>query len=216
MKKIALIGASGFIGSAIMKEAIGRGIQVVAIVRNPGKIAIRHPKLKIEEVDVMDTDLLVRKLTGIEAVISAYSPGWQNPAIAEDTLKGYPSILCAVRKSGVSRFLVVGGAGSLLVSPGIQLMDSGAIPAAFLPVVKSLAAFYTDYLLPEKEVDWVYFCPAGDIVPGERTGKFRLGLDELIIGTDGKSRISVEDYAVAMLDEFERPAHHRQRMTIGY
>ncbi len=216
MKRIALIGASGFIGSAILKEAIGRGIHVTAIVRNPGKIAFRHPKLSIEEVDVIDTETLSRKLTGINAVVSAYNPGWKNPNIAEDTLKGYPSILCAVRKSGVNRFLVVGGAGSLQVSPGVQLMDSGAIPASFLPVVKSLASFYTDYLLREKEVDWVYFCPAADIAPGERTAAFRLGLDDLIVGADGKSRISVEDYAVAMIDEFEHPAHHRQRMTIGY
>ncbi len=216
MKRIALIGASGFIGSALLKEAIGRGIHVTAIVRNPGKIAIRHPKLTIEVVDVMDTDLLSRKLTGINAVISAYNPGWTSPNIAEDTLKGYPSILCAVKKSGINRFLVVGGAGSLLLPSGVQLMDSGAIPTAYLPIVKSLASFYTDFLKPEKEVDWVYFCPAGDISPGVRTAKFRLGLDDLIVGTDGKSRISVEDYAVAMLDEFEHPAHHRQRMTIGY
>ncbi len=216
MKKIAIIGASGFIGSAILKEAIGRGYHVKAIVRNPDKIAFRHPKLVIESVDVMDTALLSGKLSDVEAVVSAYNPGWKNPNIVEDTLKGYPSILCAVKKSGINRFLVVGGAGSLYVSPGIQLMDSGAISESFIPIVKSLASFYYDYLLNEKEVDWVYFCPAGDIAPGERTGKFRLGKNDLIVDESGKSRISVEDYAVAMLNELDHPAHHKERMTIGY
>lgn len=216
MKKIVLIGASGFVGSALLKEALGRGHQVKAIVRDAGKIIIRHPKLTIAEVDVMDTEALTRALGGQEVVVSAYNPGWKNPDIAEDTLKGYGSILCAVRKSGVNRLLIVGGAGSLFVAPQMRLMDSGGIPPEILPGVKSLAKIYLEYLPEEKEIDWVFFSPAGEIAPGERTGKFRLGKDDLIVDEKGKSRISVEDYAVAMLDEVEQPQHHRERFTIGY
>jgi len=216
MKKIVLIGASGFVGSALLKEALGRGHQVKAIVRHAGKIPFRHPKLTIVEVDIMDTDALTNMLGGNDVVISAYNPGWKNPDIAEDTLKGYGSIICATRKSGVHRLLIVGGAGSLFVAPHMRLMDSGGIPADFLPAVKSLAKVYLEYLPVEKEIDWVFFSPAGDIFPGERTGKFRLGKDNMIVDEKGKSRISVEDYAVAMLDEVEQPQHHRERFTIGY
>lgn len=216
MKKIVLIGASGFVGSALLKEALGRGHTVKAIVRHAGRLPLQHPKLTVSEVDVMDTEALTRQLGGYDAVLSAYNPGWKNPDIAEDTLKGYGSIICAVRKAGVNRLQIVGGAGSLLVAPDIRLMDSGAIPADILPAVKNLAKVYQDYLSGEKYIDWVFFSPAADIFPGERTGVFRLGKDNLVVDEEGKSRISVEDYAVAMLDELERPQHHYERFTIGY
>lgn len=216
MKKIVLIGATGFVGSALLKEALGRGYTVKAIVRHAGKLQVQHPNLKVAELDVMDTDALIRELDKSDIVVSAYNPGWKNPNIAEDTLRGYSSIFCAVRTAGVSRFLMVGGAGSLFVKPNVMLMDSGAIPADFLPAVKNLAKVYQDFLMPENSFDWVFFSPAGDIFPGERTGKFRLGKDDLIVDKDGKSRISVEDYAVAMLDEIEMPRHHHERFTIGY
>ena len=147
---------------------------------------------------------------------SAYNPGWNNPDIYEQTLSVYPRIVEAVKLAGIKRLLVVGGAGSLYVGPDTRLLDSGRIPERLLPGVKALAEVYETVLKPETELDWVFFSPAAELVPGKRTGKFRIGKDELIRDASGKSSISVEDYAVAMIDELEKPVHHRERFTIGY
>ncbi len=151
-----------------------------------------------------------------DAVISAYNPGWNNPDIYEQTLSVYPRIVEAVKLAGIKRLLVVGGAGSLYVGPGMRLLDSGRIPERLLPGVKALAEVYETVLKPENELDWVFLSPAAELVPGKRTGKFRIGKDELIRDASGKSSISVEDYAAAMIDELEKPVHHRERFTIGY
>jgi hypothetical protein len=153
---------------------------------------------------------------GADAVISAYNPGWKNPDIAVETTRVYRAILEGVRKSGVKRFLVVGGAGSLFISHGIRLMDAGVMPEFILPAVRALADFYLKDLIDEKTIDWVFFSPAGNLEPGLRTGKFRLGKDDLIVNETGESKISVQDYAGAMIDELEKPVHHRERFTIGY
>ena len=216
MKKIVIIGATGYVGSAILKEALGRGHQVKAIVRDPSKLTLIHPHLKVVGGSVTDTDFLSRELAKSDAVISAFNPGWSNPNIYEETLEGYGSILCAVRNSGVHRFLMVGGAGSLLVAPGRQLMDEPDVPKKLLPGIRGMAKVYTDLLLPEKTVDWVFLSPAANMAPGERTGKFRLGKDELIVDESGDSNISVEDFAVAMIDELEQEKHHQERFTLGY
>jgi putative NADH-flavin reductase len=216
MKKIVLIGASGFIGSALLKEALARGHKVKAIVRNPEKISMKNPNLMVEKGDVSSSQLVSRLCKGADVIISAYNPGWQNPEISSETLRVYTAILDGVRRSGVKRFLVVGGAGSLFISPGLRLMDAGTMPDSYLPAVRALASFYLDILTVEEEVDWVFFSPAGNITPGKRTGKFRLGKDEMIVDSEGKSNISLEDYAVAMLNEVENPVHHRERFTIGY
>lgn len=216
MKKIVIIGATGYVGSAILKEALGRGHQVKAIVRDPSKLTLIHPHLKVVGGSVTDTDFLSRELAKSDAVISAFNPGWSNPNIYEETLEGYGSILCAVRNSGVHRFLMVGGAGSLLVAPGCQLMDEPDVPKKLLPGIRGMAKVYTDLLLPEKSVDWVFLSPAANMAPGERTGKFRLGKDELIVDESGDSNISVEDFAVAMIDELEQEKHHQERFTLGY
>lgn len=216
MKKIVIIGATGYVGSAILKEALGRGHQVKAIVRDPSKLTLIHPHLKVVGGSVTDTDFLSRELAKSDAVISAFNPGWSNPNINEETLEGYGSILCAVRNSGVHRFLMVGGAGSLLVAPGRQLMDEPDVPKKLLPGIRGMAKVYTDLLLPEKSVDWVFLSPAANMAPGERTGKFRLGKDELIVDDSGDSNISVEDFAVAMIDELEQEKHHQERFTLGY
>ncbi len=216
MKHIVIIGASGFIGSVLLKEALSRGHQVKAIVRNPEKIAFQHNALQVVKGDVTDENRTAGFVCGADIVISAYNPGWMNPNIHDDTLKGYSAIINGVKKAGVKRLLIVGGAGSLLVAPGIKLMDTGAIPENFLPAVKALAKVYTDLLQAEKEIDWVFFSPAGTIAPGERTETYRLGKDNLIVNEKGESHISVEDYAVAMINEAEAPQHHMERFTIGY
>ena len=216
MKKVALIGASGFVGTAILKELLSRGHEVTAIVRNPEKVSAKSEKLNVVKTDVSDTDALASALKGNDAVISAYNPGWTNPNIYEETLKNYPLILKAVKQAGFKRLLIVGGAGTLFCAPGLRVVDSGAIPAEIMGGVKSLGEFYLNTLMNEKELDWVFFSPAGSLEPGERTGKFRLGKDDLIVDENGKSHISVEDYAVAMVDELEKENHHQERFTIGY
>jgi len=216
MKQIVLFGASGFVGSAILKEALDRGHKVTAVVRHPEKITALHKNLVVKQGDVSLSETVTGVCKGADAVISAYNPGWKNPDIAVETTRVYRAILEGVRKSEVKRLLVVGGAGSLFISPGKRLMDAGIIPESFLPAVKALADFYLNDLTEEKIIDWVFFSPAGIIEPGLRTGKFRLGKDDMVINEKGESKISVEDYAVAMIDELEKPAHHRERFTIGY
>lgn len=216
MKNVVIIGASGFVGTAIVEEALTRGYQVKGIVRNPEKVTISNPNLKLIKADIMDAESLTELLKGEESVISAYNPGWTNPEIYDDTLKGYTSILKAAKNAGVKRLLIVGGAGSLYVAPNVRVMDTSTFPQEILPGVKGLAKVLTDFLLPEKDIDWVFFSPAGNIFPGERTAKFRLGKDDLIVDNDGNSNISVQDYAVAMIDELENAKHHQERFTIGY
>ena len=216
MKKVVLIGASGFVGSAILNEALNREIQVTAVVRHPEKIKIQNENLIIKKADVSSLDEVAEVCKGADAVISAFNPGWDNPDIYEETIKVYLTIMDGVKKSGVSRFLMVGGAGSLFIAPGIRLVDSGEVPEKLLPGVKALSDFYFHFLKKEKEIDWVFFSPAADMVPGVRTGRYRLGKDDMVVDVAGNSHISVQDYAAAMIDEFEKPAHHQERFTIGY
>lgn len=219
MKNVVLIGASGYVGKAILNELLERGHHVTAVVRHVGKLDVTRPGLEVKEADVENSSVLIAICKGKDAVISAYNPGWSNPHIYEDTLRVYPLIVKAVKDAGVKRLLIVGGVGSLFVKPGLRLMDSGVLPAEILPGVKSLASFYLDTLTKEKELDWVFFSPAGNLgnlASGKRTGKFRLGKDDLIVDDKGDSFISVEDYAMAMVDELEQEKHHRERFTIGY
>lgn len=216
MKHVTLIGASGFVGTAILNELLTRGHEVTAVVRNPEKISVTSPNLTVVKADVADTASLTEACKGKDAVISAYNPGWTNPNIYEETLRNYPLILQAVKQAGVKRLLCVGGAGTLFCAPGLRVVDSGVIPDAIMGGVKSLGEFYLNTLMNEKAIDWVFFSPAGTLEPGQRTGKFRLGKDDLIVDESGNSHISVEDYAVAMVDELESPKHHYERFTIGY
>lgn len=216
MKNVVLIGASGFVGNAILNELLSRGHKVTAVVRNPEKINVSNSNLEIVKADIADTNAMVGICKGKEAIISAYNPGWTNPDIYEETLRNYPLILEAAKRSGAKRLLCVGGAGTLFCAPGLRVVDSGAIPDAIMGGVKSLGEFYLNTLMNEKDIDWIFFSPAGTLEPGKRTGKFRLGKDDLIIDENGISHISVEDYAVAMVDELENPKHHCERFIIGY
>ncbi len=212
--KVAIIGASGNIGSFIRDEALRRGHQVTAIVRHPEKIAVKDPRLTVVKGDVLagKVDELVR---GHDAVISAYNGGWGNPDIYDDQVKGARAIIEGVKKARIERLLVVGGAGTLEVSPGVQLMDTVNFP----PEVKGgvLATRDTLYMLrKEKRIDWAFLSPPANIAPGERTGRYRQGEDRLLKDAKGESKISTQDYAVAMLDELDSPRHHRERFTVAY
>lgn len=216
VKKVVLIGASGFVGSAILNEALNCDFEVTAVVRHPEKIKIENENLKVVKADVSSLDEVAEVCRGADAVISAFNPGWNNPNIYDETIKVYLTIIGGVKKAGVDRFLMVGGAGSLFIAPGLRLMDSGEVPENLLPGVKALGEFYLGFLKKEKEIDWVFFSPAADMRSGVRTGRYRLGKDDMIVDIVGNSHISVEDYAAAMIDELENPKHHRERFTIGY
>jgi len=216
MKNIVLIGASGFVGSAILQEALNRGINVTAVVRNLESIKITHNQLTVVKADIASVEEVAKISEGKDAVISAYNPGWTNPDIYDLTLQVYPNIVEGVKRAGVERLLIVGGAGTLFVAPGVRVVDSGVIPQEIMGGVKSLGEFYLNTLTQEHELDWVFFSPAGTLEPGVRTGVYRLGKDDLIINEQGESKISVEDYAKAMIDELETPKHHKERFTIGY
>lgn len=209
MKNVVLIGASGFVGTAILNELLNRGHKVTAIVRDPAKVTASNPNLKVIQADVTDTDVLIEASKGKDAVISAYNPGWKNPNIYEETLKNYPLIVDSVKKAGVERLLIVGGAGTLFYAPGKMVMDADDVPAKLLPGIKSLGEFYLNTLRKENDIDWIFLSPAANMTPGERTGKFRIGKDDLVVDVNGDSNISVEDYAVAMVDELEQKKHTR-------
>ena len=198
------------------KQRTNRGHKVTAIVRDLAKVTASNPNLKVVQADVTDTDVLIEASKGKDAVISAYNPGWKNPNIYEETLKNYPLIVDSVKKAGVERLLIVGGAGTLFYAPGKMVMDADDVPAKLLPGIKSLGEFYLNTLRKENDIDWIFLSPAANMTPGERTGKFRIGKDDLVVDVNGDSNISVEDYAVAMVDELEQKHHHKERFTIGY
>ncbi|CAH1662721.1 NAD(P)-dependent oxidoreductase [Hyphomicrobiales bacterium] len=202
--KVALIGASGFIGSRVLAELSRRGHDVTAIVRNPQNVAAL-PGVTAAKGDVFDRDGLARLLAGHDAAISAVHFTASDPQI----------LLAAAKQSGVARYLVVGGAGSLEVAPGVRLFDTPEFPAAYLGEARKGAVFL-DLLKGEQALDWSFLSPSALIQPGERTGKFRLGTDRLLVDQTGSSAISAEDYAVALVDELEKPAHSRRRFTVGY
>jgi putative NADH-flavin reductase len=206
---VSLLGASGMIGSRILQELVSRGHKVTAVVRNPQKVPV-NPAIKAVKGDLLNTSELAGLIEGTDAVISAYSPGADPGKIVDATR----SLIAAVKQAGVKRVIMVGGAGSLLIAPNLRLVDSPDFPEGW----KSIALAHADALniLRGADLDWTSFSPAAFIQPGERTGKFRLGSDNLVTDAKGVSRISAEDYAVALVDELEKPQHVRQRFTVGY
>lgn len=215
--KIALIGATGFVGSAILTEALTRGHQVTAIVRHPEKLQAQK-NLTIVNGDVMDGDGLSKVLKGNDVVVSAYNAGWTNPDLYNEFLKGAQSIQEAVKKAGVKRLIVIGGAGSLFIAPGVQLVDTPQFPAEWKPGALA-ARDYLNVLKKEDRLDWTFVTPAIEMNPGaphERKGTYRTGLDNPVFDANHKSTISVEDLAVAIVDEVESPKHIRVRFTVGY
>ena len=201
--KIALIGATGNAGSRILNELLMRGHTVTAIVRNPNKVP-QNPKVVALAGDAFDQAGLAKLIKGHDAVISSVH------FTASDPRK----LIEAVRSSGVKRYLVVGGAGSLEVAPGVKLIDTPEFPAAY-KAEAAAGGVFLDLLRQEKQIDWTFLSPSAMFVPGERTGKFRLDTDQLLANDQGSS-VSFEDFAIALVDELENPQHSRQRFTVGY
>jgi putative NADH-flavin reductase len=201
--KVALIGASGQAGSQILAELSRRGHAVTAIGRHPEKIAAL-PGVTAKAGDVNDKAGLARLLAGHDGVVSSVR-----------FVDMYPDALIAtVRESGVKRYLVVGGAGSLEVAPGVKLIDTPQFPQAY-KAEASAGGLFLDKLRATGDLDWSFLSPSAMFVPGERTGVFRLGKDQLLANDKG-SAISFEDFAIAAVDELEAPKHVRQRFTVGY
>jgi len=211
--KIVIIGATGFVGKAILKEASERGHSVTAIARDVSKVD-NLSGVKAVSADVFNTESLAKVLKGHEAVISAFNPGWKNPEIYRDFLKGAGAIQSAAKAADVKRLLVIGGAGSLFID-GKQLVDSPAFPAEW-KAGATAARDYLKELQSESELDWTFLSPAIELIPGERTAKFRLGMENPVFDQEGKSKISVQDLAVAVIDEIEKPQHIQKRFTLGY
>lgn len=216
--KVVLIGTTGFVGKAILIELLDRDHFVTAIARHPEKLGIHHPSLTTKAGNMLDEQQVIALVKGHDAVISAYNPGWSNPKIREEYLEGAQTIQAGVKKAGVKRLLVIGGAGSLEIKPGVQLIDTPDFPAQF----KAGASGARDYLAilkKEKELDWTYFSPAilmNAGTSGVRKGVYRAGLDQPVFDLQGKSVLSVEDLAMAIVDELEQPKHIRQRFTAAY
>ncbi len=211
--KIALIGATGYIGSVLLAEAVARGHEVKALVSHPEKVPAGE-RVHAVKVDVQDAASLELQLTEMDVVISAFS-GHAQQDVYGYYVRGIETVIAAAKAARVPRLLVVGGAGSLEVAPGVQLVDTPAFPAQWKATAEG-ARQALKLLQAEPGLDWTMLSPAAHIEPGERTGKFQLGTDQLLVDAAGDSRISLQDYAVAMLDEAERAAHSRARFTVAY
>lgn len=211
--KIALIGASGFIGSALLDEALARGHQVTALVTRPERLPTRDG-LVVKQSDALDTTALAEQLSGADVVLSAFS-GHAQEDVYDYYVKGFDSILAATQSADVPRLLVVGGAATLEVAPGQLLLNSAGFPDEYRATAEG-AKTALERLRTQQTQQWTMLSPAAEIFPGERTGQFRLSGDLLLSDAEGNSRISVQDYAVAMLDELETPNHTNQRFSVAY
>ncbi|HLO52187.1 MAG TPA: NAD(P)-dependent oxidoreductase [Kamptonema sp.] len=215
--KLALFGANGMAGTQISKEALMRGHDLTAIVRDPARYSISGDSLTVVVGNVLDPASVAEIVKGHDAVISAAGPGnaiANNPDLAPSILQAAHGLIEGLTRAGVRRLVVVGGAGSLFVAPGVQLVDTPSFPEQYRPA--SLAHREALGIYKKADLDWTFISPAGMFMPGERTGKFRLGTDQLITDENGESRISAEDFAIALLDEVEKPQYIRRQMTVAY
>ena len=215
--KIALIGATGFVGTALVAELLQRGHQVTALARNPAKLDAR-PNLTAKALDAYDPDAVAAAVKGHDAVVSAFNPGWDDPALYDQFMKGSQAIVGGVEQSGVKRLLVVGGAGSLFVAPGVQLVDTpeflSHVPPNIVPGAKAARDALTA-MRGNTSLEWTFLSPPAMLAPGDRTGKYRVGGEELLMAGAAPAGIPVTDLAVALVDELETPRHVRARFTVA-
>lgn len=214
--KIAIIGATGFVGSTILNELVSRNHEVTAIARNPKND--EKANIKWEKADINNVEELSKIIAGNDVVISAFNPGWTNPNLYTDFIEGSKAIQKAVKKSGVKRFITIGGGGSLFVTPNLQAVDTPDFPKEY-HAGASAARDYLNIIKDEKDLDWAFFSPAFEMHQGittGRTGKYRLGLDNPVFDENQRSILSVEDLAIVIADETENPKHHQVRFTAAY
>lgn len=214
--KVAVIGATGFVGQNLVNELAERGHEVLAIARNTEKV-IQKDNVVAKSVDVTNEQALAEAVNGYDVVVSAFNAGWTNPNIYNDFIKGAEAIQAGVKTSNVNRLIVIGGAGSLFID-GQQLVDGENFPAEIKPGATA-ARDYLNTLKEEKELNWTFFSPAIEMHPGitiGRTGKYRLGLENPVFDEAGKCVLSVQDLAIVIADEVESNKHPRQRFTAAY
>lgn len=215
--KVALIGATGFVGTAVLNELKKRGHEVIAIARNTDKVE-QSAQVVAVKADVYNEDEVTAAVKGADVVVNTFNSGWTNPNIYDDFLRGSKAIQEGVKKAGVKRFFTVGGAGSLYVAPGVQLVDTPQFPAEY-KAGATAARDYLNYLKSETELDWTFLSPAIEMHQGTAgiiKSTYRVGLDEPVFDDNHRSIISVEDMATAIVDELENPKHIRQRFTVAY
>jgi putative NADH-flavin reductase len=213
--KIAIIGATGFVGSAILNELAHRNHELTAIVRNPKD---ENKGINWKTADATNADALSKAVAGNDVVINAFNAGWGNPNLYADFISGSKAIQEVVKKSGVKRFITIGGAGSLFVAPDLQAVDTPDFPKKYYAGA-SAARDYLNIIKEEKELDWAFFSPAFEMHAGittGRTGNYRLGLEYPVLDASNRSILSVEDLAVVIADETENPKHHQKRFTAAY
>ena len=218
---IVLLAATGRAGSVILNELVSRGHNIIAVARNLEKLPHNLPNnVKAEKDDLNSVERLREIIKGADAVVSAFGPSSSDPRYVTDItytdqlVDVTKRVIAAVNGNGHSRLIVVGGVGSLEFSPGVTVLNSGYWPEAYVPIATSHTKAFA--ALKDSDINWTYFSPPMQIQPGARTGKFRLGGEQLIKDKQGNSKISFEDYAVALVDELENPKHERSRFTIGY
>ena len=213
--KIILIGSTGFVGSHILDEALERGHEVHAILRDINKMTKTHPNLFLIKADVMEEAELEDIFnTGYDAVISAYNPGWSNPDIYNDFILGYKSILNALNDAKLKRIIIIGGAGSLIMN-GSKLIDDNKFPKAIYNGAKAASDLLDILYAEEDSLDWIMISPAINLIDGKRTNTFKLGKDSPVFNSENESVISVQDLAAAAINELEKPEHIRERFTLG-
>lgn len=214
---IALIGATGFVGAALLDELLQRGHQVTAIVRNTARLPARDG-LRAVQADVLDPAQVAAAVEGHDAVASAFNPGWNEPELYALFQRGSRAIVAGAKRAGAKRLLVVGGAGSLYVAPGVQLVDTPAfldhVPPNVVPGAQAARDALSE-LRDEQSLNWTFVTPPAMLQPGQRSGAYRLGGDQLLMNGDQPAGISVQDLAVAIVDELETPRHPRQRFTVA-
>ncbi|MFG2828644.1 NAD(P)-dependent oxidoreductase [Streptomyces sp. NPDC048434] len=216
MSTIALFGANGTIGSRIRHEALRRGHRVTAVVRDPAKITTTHPDLTVTTGDILDPAAVAAAAKGQDVVVSAVGGG-DGPGHVATIRPAAESLVAGLRTLGdtAPRLISVGGAGSLRTPGGTQVWDTEGLPEFLLQIMHAHGDAL-DFFRSVSDVRWTSLSPAATIEPGERTGSYRTALDELITDAEGTSRITAEDYAVAVLDEIEQPRHLGERFTVGY
>jgi putative NADH-flavin reductase len=215
--KIVVFGATGNVGKRVVAESLRRGHEVIGVVRDPAAVRSPDPRVKLVKGDATDAESVAKVVKGADAVVSAISPRPNARGMAAPSLsKNSRALIEGLRKAGVKRVLYVGGASSLEVAPGKALADLPDFPDAYKEEAREGREALAIWRGEAKGLDWTYLSPAAEIAPGERTGKYRTTGDALLVDAKGKSHISFEDYAVAVLDELETPKHVGKRFGVAY
>jgi uncharacterized protein len=209
--KLIMFGPTGMIGSRILNEALQRGHTLMAITRDPSRFSVSHKNLTVVAGNALDPTSVANLAKGHDAVLSAMGPGGSS---AETIVQAAQALTDGLSQAGIRRLIVVGGAGTLDVAPGVRLMDSPNFVEEYRPLAVVHLEAYNAY--KASNLDWSFVCPAAEIAPGERTGNFQVGADHLLTNEQGESRISAEDYAIAFMDEVEQSKYIHHRMTVAY